>query len=503
MEAFNNIVNYLEIVARRKWVLIIPVALCTVLGLIMAFSLPVYYRSTTLILVEQQQVPEEYVKPTNKVPFGQRLNSIRQQIMSRSRLEQIISDFGLYRDSGHSIVVQTLNKMGMGVGPASGKEEAVARMSEDIDIRVMGEKKGSEDAFSISYSYTDPYVAMQVTNKLASFFIEESLKSREQYAEGTSDFLEEELANAKQELENQERAGRQYKERFMGSLPQQLEANLRTLDRLQLDLQAVRLDLKSAEDRKNLFENQLKSGSPLEEKDSLRSELQALEKDLAIQLSMYKENYPDVILTKNRINEIRGLLAKQGSGTARQDNSGQNFNEKLMLVSSQFSSLKQREADLRAQIKSFERRVEETPANEQRFLDLRRDYDITLNNYQNLLEKKLNAKLAENLEKRQKGERFKILDPANLPERPFKLNKLKVVFGGLFAGVAIGAGLIFLLELLNPAFRKSEECAGLLPMPVLAAIPILYVNEKKSAAGRFRTLQRKFTGYGNIKAVQK
>lgn len=495
---YGSLVNYFEILVRRKWAFLAPLLVCTVLGLVAAYSIPANYRSSTLILVEQQQVPEEYVTPTNKVPFGQKLNTIRQQIMSRSKLEQIITDFNLYRENGGGLLSGLLGKAGIPAGPAGSKEEALERLSRDIEIRVIGDNQGNGDAFSISYIGTDPYVAMQVTNKLASLFIEESLKTREQYAEGTSDFLEEELANAKQELEKQERAVRQFKERYMGSLPQQLEPNLRTLDRIQLDLQAVRSDLRNAEENKAIIEKQL-----VETKDSvaevhpLEAELQTLEKDLAALLSTYSENYPDVVLARNRISEVKALISKQKAGPAgRPDRRTQELNERLLMVNAQISSLRQRESDLKSQIRSIERKVEDTPANEQRFLDLRRDYDISLTNYQGLLEKKLNARLAENLEKRQKGERFKVLDSANLPEKPYGMNRLKVMGGGAFAGAAMGIGLIFVLEMLNPAFRKPEEFDGIVAIPVIATIPLLHDegNSSRKRSGRFRILQGRKAG---------
>lgn len=469
----KDFLAWAEIVYLRKWTVIIPVILCTIAGLAVSRSLPTRYRSTTLILVEQQQVPEQYVMPTDKTPFVERLNTIKQQILSRSRLEQILEDFNLYKgsDGGGGL----MGYLGLNKTEGAGREDQIDRLRKDIEIKVMGDSKKGGDAFSINYTGKDPYVTMQVTNTLASFFIDENLKAREQYAEGTSEFLANELDRAKQELEVQERSLRRFKESRMGSLPTQLEANLRTLDRLQMELQSVNTAIRAAEERKIVQEEimagsvngQAAGGAPV----SLEAELDRLNNELTVLRSTYKENYPDIIIVKNRIKEIESRLE------AKESASGKDSAKKPVRAygggeyKAQIAALKEREAEIRRQIKEYEKRVEDSPANEQRMTDLHRDYDISFKNYQTLLEKKLNARLAENMEKRQKGERFKVIDPANLPERPYKSDKMKAVFSGFGAGAGIGLGLIFLMEHLNPAFRKPEELEAVFPHQVLASIP--------------------------------
>lgn len=478
-------VQVLDLILLRKWLLIIPLAAGTIIGLLVALAMPTRYRSTTLILVEQQQVPEEYVMPTDKTPFVERLNTIKQQILSRSRLEQVLNDYSLYQDGDSSALTSPVGwakgKLGLQASAGTAVEDRIELLRSDIDIKVLGDNKRGGDAFSINYTGKDPYLTMQVTNTLSSFFIDENLKARELYAEGTSEFLANELDKAKQELEVQERALRRFKEGRMGSLPTQLEANLRTLDRLQMELQAVNTQTRSMEDRMNIQQELVSEG--ILPANSLDAELASLKKELSSLLSVYSESYPDVVIVKNRISELEakkktggsssraGLIRTEGGGYADAD--------------SQLAVLKQRESEIRKQIKDYERRVEETPANEQRMVDLRRDYDMSLKNYQSLLEKKLSARLAENMEKRQKGERFKVIDPPNLPEKPFRNNKWKITLGGTAAGAGAGLGIIFLIEYLNPAFRKPEELEGLIPGPVLATIPEFYTKpqDKKKKAG--------------------
>lgn len=499
-KGFHEII---EIVARRKWMIIVPLILGTGIGALIAYGLPSYYRSATLIIVEQQKVPESYVKATDETPIERRLSTISQQIMSRTKLEQIITDFNLYNDKPKDVYSKTMRWFGLETQQKSSKEELVERMRKDIEIKVTGEgsasKKGG-DAFSISFSGRDPYVAMQVTNTLASLFIEENLKVREQYAEGTFEFLSDELEKARQELESQEKSLKGFKERYMGKLPQQMEANLRTLDRLQMELQSSHAALKNAEDRKTILEEQLAAlpetvpsiqrapASPQE------VELVRLKGELTALLSTYKENYPDVIITKNRIKEVEKQVdeVREKEVTLQEPSVRRNQRTDLVVtiagLNSQITALKKQDTNIREQIRVYQKRVEDTPASEQVMSDIERDYQTSQKNYQALLEKKLSAKLAENMEKRQKGERFKVIDPANVPEKPYSPDRNKVTLGGSAVGLGIGAALVYLLEFLNPAFRRPEDFSMLLDTPVLAVIPVFSPEPKEDRSKRLRLI---------------
>jgi len=499
MDSIKNLLNYLNIIWRSKWVVIIPAVLFTIVSALLAWKMPSYYKSETLILVEKQQIPESYVTPTDRTPFSQRLNTISQQILSRQNIEKIVNDFQLYRAKDTANPLSSFVNL-FREAPEPSKEEIIERMTKDVQINVIGDRRAG-DAFSVSYIGTNPEVTMHVTNTLASLFIDENLKSREQYAEGASDFITTELENAKTELESQEAALRGFKERNMGSLPQQLDANLRTLDRLQSELQSVKNELKGAEDRKMVIEAQFGRGTvsvagmPV---NPLQVELEAQQRELTALLSRYRENYPDVIITRNKIADIKAQLATQRQATSRSsepqasqaDINPEAYNE-LMVLKSRIETLNSRSTELRRQIQQFEKRVETTPASEQRFIDLRRDYDISLANYQALLEKKMNAKLSENLEKRQKGERFKVINSANLPENPFRPNKPAIVISGAAGGIGLGVCIILFMEFLNPAFRTRDELADSIGMPVLATVPA-FASSKDTKVKKisFKSLKR-------------
>lgn len=506
----KKIGDYIEIVLRRKWILVATVLAGVAIAGAVAATRPDMYTSSTLILVEQQKIPQSYVVATDVTTVQERLGTIRQQIMSRTKLEQIIDEFEMFDEKAAAKRVSTLDrikkKLGMGDPAAMTRLDMVQYMRAHIDVRVMGGRYGGQ-AFTIAYTGRDPFKTMQVTSKLASLFIEENLKIKEQYAEGTMEFLENEMKNAKAVLENQEAALRKFRERNMGSLPEQLDANLRTLDRLQLQLDSTGDAIKNAIERKTLLEEQLgvATGSGASRVDPLALELAKLKNDLARLLSVYKENYPDVLITKKKISEVEARMEAASREKGEDVEAGEapavsplaktsSAYANLSAIQSQIASLKEKEAQLRDQIELYQRRVERTPALEQKLKEIRRDYDISLANYKSLLSKRLNAGLARNMEERQKGERFRVIDPANLPEKPARVKLKKIMMAGPVGGAGVGLGIILLLEFLNPAFRKPEDFEGVVDLPVLATLAHYDLKADGKQAKKFRLIKKTKTG---------
>ncbi|MBI5194192.1 MAG: hypothetical protein HZA08_12245 [Nitrospirae bacterium] len=485
-----QIEDYIEIVLRRKWFLIVPFII-SIIGIILSFVIiKPEYKSSTLILVEPQKVPESYVKATVTEEVQERLNTISQQVMSRTRLESVIKEFDLYRGKKEKM----------------GSEETVELMRKNIEIDVKGDPKKKElSAFTISFINDNPEIAMNVTNRLASLFIEENLKAREQQAEGTTEFLENQLQGLKTVLEDQESQIKAFKERYMGQLPSQLETNLRTLDRLQLDLQTTTDLLRGTEERKIILEKQLadynasiSTGTNIDNSpDPQRIRLVELQKDLSQISAIYTERHPDIIRLKNEIAEIEkglkeGKVSDKGteSGTAgntvnrgRTHNASENnlymtLSNQLMDAVGDIKGLKDKQKEITKNISSLQGRVERIPTIEQKMAVLMRDYENTRANYQSLLNKKLDAQLAESLEKRQKGEAFRILDPANLPTKPSKPDRRKIALVGLALGLGSGAGFVFLLEYIDASFRKPEDVYSVVGLPVLATVPRIGIGIK-------------------------
>jgi polysaccharide chain length determinant protein (PEP-CTERM system associated) len=452
------------------------------MSVVLCFVLPKMYRSTTLILVEQQKVPEDYVKSSVSVGIDERLNTIQQQIMSRSLLQSVIDEFGLYKKESERKT----------------PEEVVDLMRKHILVDVVRGGRNI-DGFSISYEGADPKTVMLVTNKLAALFIQANLKEREEFVQATSAFLDTELNGVRANLVAQETKIREFKQKYMGELPEQIMTNLRTLDRLQLEQQTVHealskdKELRAAMLEKNsklvtLTPNQVMTEA-VKDINPVQLRLNQLRADLADLRTRYTDKFPDVIRVKTEIEDLEQRLKADGSPTEGPRNGktkkiGPNKETGLADATltndlqTQYNQmdveilrLEAKQKQISEQMKEYEDRVEKAPLHEQQMLSLMRDYEITKQNYQSLLDKKLNAKISENLEERQKGEQFRVLDPADLPKKPFKPDQFKLILLGIIAGLGGGGGLAYLREMTDVSFKKAEDVETILRFPVLASIP--------------------------------
>ena len=442
----------IEIILRRRWYIIIPFCLSMLVGIYFIITLPKVYSAGTLILLQPQRVPANYVQSIVSVDLDSRINTLSQQILSRTNLEKIINEFKLYSGPGSETMFM---------------EDKIESMRQrvTVDVTRSGRRGGNANAFSISFKGKDPEKVMKVTNALANYFIGENLKSREAQAMGTSDFLDDELHDMRKRLEEVEQALKDYRERNMGGLPEQLESNLRILDRMQEQLVERRQNLTDAKIRLIAIENELSQGQSLQPAgetgtdDSLN--LGQLNAQLKHLQSRYTDRHPDIIRLKERIAD----LEKEPEVPIR--------NRQMEDTTREIKALEGEISDIQKQIKIYEVRVEETPKREQELLSLRRDYDNINETYNSLLERKLEAELAVNLEKKQQGEQFRIIDPAKLPEKPIGTNLKKLLLLVIAAGLGIGGGLVFLLEYLDSSFRKPDDIESYLGLPVLATVPAI------------------------------
>jgi polysaccharide chain length determinant protein (PEP-CTERM system associated) len=498
-EKFLNIHDYLEIVFRRKWYIIFPLVCSILISFGVYKYLPKAYRATTLILVQAQSIPENFVRSTITDSVINRLNTISQEILSRTRLERVIQEFDLYADLRNKVPMEVVIEM----------------MRKGIEVKVQEERnERRQNSFTISFEGGEPRTVMMVTNKLASLFIEGNLKLRELQAEETSDFISKELLNTEDQLRRKEQDVRAFKERNMGHLPQQIEANLRILEQLQQQLRTVNEKIRSAEDRSMIFQGQIEQMKKLEPQnnslssqedlnsqripeDPLMNQWYLLKRELAIAQTKLKETHPDMIDLKKKIAALESQLEgrtnahREGEGTVvrnlppprlRPDTERlyAQFTEQYNSALLEAKRLKEEEKSLKEQMSLYQRRIEDTPKREQELVLLTRDYDQLKSSYQSLLDKKMQAQMAENLERRQKGMQFKILDPAVLPEKPVKPDRNKILLIGACIGLAMGLGLTWFQESLDQSFRTVADLEDYLAIPVLARVPNL--KEEKKAA---------------------
>ena len=440
----------IEIILRRRWYITIPFCLSMMAGIYFALTLPKVYSAETLILLQPQRVSANYVQSTVSVDLDSRINTLSQQILSRTNLEKIINEFKLYSGPGSETMFM---------------EDKIESMRKRITVDVTSSRRNT-NAFSILFKGKDPEKVMKVTNALANYFIGENLKSREAQAMGTSDFFDDELSTMRKRLEEVEQALKNYREGYMGGLPEQLESNLRILDRMQEQLVGRRQNLTDAKSRLVAMENAISQGQdpqPAGETgtgDTLN--LGQLNAQLTQLKTRYTDQHPDIIRLKKRIADLEKepkLLVQ---------------NRQIDDIKREIRTLTAEISDILNQIKIYEVRVEETPKREQELLSLRRDYDNINETYNSLLERKLEAELAVNLEKKQQGEQFRILDPAKIPERSSERDMKKLFMIFIAAGLGIGGGLVFLLEYLDTSFRRADDIESHLDLPVLATIPKIF-----------------------------
>ncbi|MEW6184390.1 MAG: XrtA system polysaccharide chain length determinant [Thermodesulfobacteriota bacterium] len=477
-----NIHSYLDIFLKRIWYFLIPLTLVIAGTVFYLMTTPKYFRSETLVLVSSQKIPEDYVKATVTSTVAERLQSIAQEILSRTRLEQVITEFNLYPEMVRSMPM----------------EAVVEAMRGYIKVDVPDNPR-ERNHFTISYEGKDPKMVAAVTNKLASLFVDENLRIREQQSQGTTEFLASEVKTNKEKVDQAQQKIIEFKKRHINELPENRDANLKILEQLNLQSQKINESIKSAEDRKLIIQNQLAAmsfpgetastagsqrtgaSSPLTGKTPTSTQLTQLRNHLENLQVAYTDNHPDIIRTKKKIADLEKKVTEELANAKKSpggDLSRDPYNSiqeerkaQLPLIEKEISRLKKEDEKVRAMMASYQARIESTPVRELTLSTMVGDFNNLNETYQDLLKKNISAQQAENLERRQKGEQFRIIDPARIPERPFKPDTRKVLLIGLILGFGSGLGLVFVREQLDRSFRDAEDLEATLGVRVLANIP--------------------------------
>jgi polysaccharide chain length determinant protein (PEP-CTERM system associated) len=321
-----------------------------------------------------------------------------------------------------------------------------------------------DDAFSIEYTPRDPQKAMAVTDRLATLFIEETTRSRERQVEGAYEFIESQLHDARQQLETKDGAVRRYKESHLGTLPEQMGANLATLQRLQLEHQQINESIRANMERETVLESaRPDAGSGVT--DAGR-DLARLEDQLVALRGRYTEEHPEVRQLQARIARLRSVVEAPGAGLAAQ---GSTVRARLE-IQTEVERLRARRADVERRIGDLQGRVDRSPRTEQELATLTRDYQKLNEHYLALLNKKLDAQMAERLERRWKGEHFRILDPAYLPERPVSPKRMRILLLAMLAGLGAGLGLAFAADFMTDSFRHPADLEAAVGFPLLGSV---------------------------------
>lgn len=458
---------------RRVWFLV-PVFLALAVAAALIYWLPPTYQASTLVMVERQKVPSDYVKATITASMDDRIRTIEPQVNNRETLERVIRELNLYPR----------------VRRTSGMESALALARKDLRLRTQG-----DILFSIFFEYTDPVKAAAAANRIADIFIQENLQLRENQAEGTSSFLETELDQTRRRLEAQEAKIAAFKQRYMGELPEQSDTNLKIVDSLQSKLQINMEGIDKAEQRRLAVEAQMQSARTADRDRSPAaaapihtpaSRLEQARGELAGLLTQYTERHPEVIRKRAEI----AALEKEEASAAKQPpppppapsathQDDPVLRAELRGIDMEVGTLKRERDQILSQINVLQGRLASVPEVEQQLLSLTRDYDNIQKSYASLLAKRIDARLAENLEKSRQGEQFTILERALPPAIPSGPNVPLILGAGLLVGLALGTGLALLRDRIDQTFADGDSLQSAFPgVPILAVIPTLTPSDR-------------------------
>jgi len=483
------------IVRRHRWHFLVPFFLGWLLVWGISWTMPSIYRSGTLILVEQPAVPEKFVVSNIDTDIRQQLDSITQQILSRTRLLRIIDNLNLYAEARKHVSDNVL----------------VERMQKDIEIELVRGDDRKLSAFNIYYLSRDPKTAQRTTNELANLFITENLEQRQERSENTTKFLEDQLGQARQKLAEQEERVREFKDRHIGELPTQTQSNLQILAGLQSQLQAQEDSLNRAKQQNTYLESLLSQYRNLGQGSAggaspvglaaIDQELDRLKAQLADLSSHYTDKHPDVRKTREQIARTEKMRERivadmnaASSNSTSDPRPATSLAPKSAPVLDLESQLKANHIeianhqsaikDLQAKVGQYQARLNMAPVMEQQFADITRDYEQSKAGYDSLLSKKNQSEMATSLEKTQQAEHFRMLDPPNLPEKPYKPNRLQICGIGLIVGLVFGGAAAFGREKTSGKVYTEREIKKLAPFEVMTEIPLIETPEEQVAHRR-------------------
>jgi polysaccharide chain length determinant protein (PEP-CTERM system associated) len=504
-----NFEQYLAILKRRAWYIAVPTVLVPVIAYLGSLQIPNQYTSKTLVLVEEQKVPDNFVKPVVTEGLNQRLTTLQEQVLSRSRLQPLIEKFRIFPSEMASVPM----------------DELLDRMRKMISVTPVRADFGEENmqtkglpGFYISFTASDPHLAQQVCAEITSMFVEENLKAREQSAEGTTQFLGTQLDEAKKRMDEQDAKLAAFKEHYIGQLPDEEQSNMSVLASLNAQMDATNQAVSRAEQDKSFAETLLAQqlatlkASHGQDTNDLQKKLEDLQSQLSTRESRYTSDYPDVLKTKNEIAQVQKDLEATPPASATPDRAKDQLSQseppdirQLRVQIHQFEDLRtektKEQERLQKEIRSYQSRIQMSPAVEQQYKSLTRDYQTALSSYNDLLAKKTQSAMATDLERKQQGEQFRVMDAPNLPDKPTSPDRTKFATAGLGGGLALGLGLLVLMEMRDKRLRTDEDILFYLKLPVLTEIPTVSTDGNTKATKRkFRRKQGHDQTQGKVKA---
>jgi polysaccharide chain length determinant protein (PEP-CTERM system associated) len=487
--------DYLAMLRRRLWVILVPALIAPGIGFAISYLFPAKYTSQATVLVEGQKV--DYVKPLSGEDLMQRISSLQQQVLGRNRLQPTVESLGLVK-SGTSA------------------DDAIDEVRKNVNVSLVfaqgatqKRKVGESDVlgFQVGYTASNPRVAQQVCSQITSMLLEENLKMREQLAQGTTDFLSRQLEDFKRNLDEQDAKMAAFKREHFGQLPGDAENNFKILMGLNSQLDANTQTINRAQQDKAFVESNLAAQlADWKASSQTSSSPQALEQQLAqaqanlLQLQgRYTDDFPDVVKLKNLIADLKKRLADSNSakpdeqvadkGSSLEPPAIRQMRVQIHQYEQTIAQATAEQRRLQDSIRTYESRVSLSPAIEEQYKQLTRDYDTAQKLYSDLLSKKSESAMTTTMEREQQGEQFRLLNPANFPASPSFPNRLLFAAGGLGAGAALGLAFALWFELKDKAIRNELDVEAVMELPILVSLPWLAQeetegkNKPRSASG--------------------
>jgi polysaccharide chain length determinant protein (PEP-CTERM system associated) len=470
--------DQLSAIVRQHWnvlrrhislLVLISVALSAASVVLIAL-LPDVYQATTTILVDPQKIPEKYVASTVTSDPNDHLNTLKQQVLSTSRLQEIID-----RDHLFPTLRRTMSR-----------EEVLDYMRKKIKIEL---KQGSDQglsSFTITYEDRDRTAVAAIANQLAASFIDWNLQVRQQQATNTTQFLSSELEQAKRSLEQQESQLEAFKLKHVGSTPDQLDGNLQTISRIQTQLQS-NADAISRLDEERIMMTQARPPitadvASLSERDRLMLDKHRLENELSKLRREFTDTYPDVVLVKGQLQSVTARLAAMPAP----DNGGQYDSvsqARLTVITKELERHRAQQAALEQEISSYQSKVDSVPVLETQLTELTRNYETSRQNYQSLLDKRMSASMSQDLERKQQAEHFIVLDEAKTPEKPIRPRRMLLMLGATLGSMLLTLVAILGIHMLLGRIDSEAQLRSLLPesVPVLGTIPPIVSQAERRA----------------------
>jgi polysaccharide chain length determinant protein (PEP-CTERM system associated) len=474
--------DYVGILRRRWWIVLIPVVLGPIIGYSVSLFMPEKYTSQTLVLVEQPKVPDRIIPPIVVEELAQTLGTMQERILSRARLEPIVKEHKLFSEDASRLPMEDL----------VGRMRTAVKVA-PVAAAMSGGRGGGVPGFSISFTYKDPRTAQLVCNQITSMFIEEDLKRRGDQAQGTAAFIDSQLQEAKRKLDEQDAKLADFQRRHVGQMPGKGDISLQLLMSSMTQLEATTQAINRAQSDKAYLETMLQQNlaavrtapdgaSP----QALEGQLRSLQSELVTLEGRYTEGHPDVVKKKREIAQLQERIAEQNAaakaaGTEKKPEAAslveppnvQQLRNQIRLVDQTIAEKTREQARHQQNIRTYQAQVQMSPAIEQEYKELTRDYETAQGFYNDFLSKKTSAEVSQALINQQQGQYFRIVDAANLPASPSSPDRLMFAAGGLGGGAALGLGIVLLLEMKDKAMRYEADIIHFLDLPALAQVPLV------------------------------